>query len=106
MCGKSDLVKIPQKPGGIRRERDNAAEGIPNGQGSPNELIPAWGVHGIYAHVAATQAHRPLMREGSGRIVLWHHQAMSAYMVHTRFMHAQVPIVPNWRVLQPQAAMI
>lgn len=78
VLGRDHLVKISEKPGGSRREGADAAKGVPNWQGPSYELIASWGVHGIDAHVAAAKPHSPLMREGPGRVVLWHHQAMPA----------------------------
>ena len=77
-CHKSYLVKISEQPGLGWGEGAGASKGVPDWQCAANELVASGRVHGVDAHVGATQPNRPLRGEGASRIILWHHQAMPA----------------------------
>ena len=64
------LIKDPEEPGRASCEGRCAAKGIPDGQGTPNKLIPTRRVHGIYAHVATANAHGALWRKCACWVVL------------------------------------
>ena len=70
----TDLVKVPQQPGGGRGEGLDAAEGVPDGQCAANELVAAGRDHGVDAHIRPSQPHRALRGERARRVVLRHHQ--------------------------------
>lgn len=72
------LIKIPKQPWLGSCERMHSPKRVPNRKAASHKLVPTRRVHGIDGHEAATKGHRPFRSVCTGRIVLWHNQAMPA----------------------------
>ena len=74
----ADLIEIPEQPWLGSCERIHSPKCVPNRKTASHKLIPTRRVHWVDGHEAATKGDRPFRSVCTGRVVLWHDQAMPA----------------------------